>query len=342
MKRCSAAEPPPSASGTVRVSSSPSSAMASEAQQLIAALAERQTTVGLPGVVDYLDHNTTSSSLFDKNLTYSFDKISCVRTFYFLHVTSCYVVFISGLAAMVVRALPPRFKRFHPLLGRIYIMAMLWATATSLLIHNTGLPLATLIGFAAVIIGMSVAWPIIVYHRSRMDALAAEAVSASMSKGDPPAPLAEMLGDAKRALVASKTWRERMLSLPALHGALFFMSWFNIMGRIFASDQSGSFTCHTFPVYKPLDTKEFAGAGNPLTVVPVANPNYDRLPWAMGQVPWAVITIGGSFVVALLFGASWSLVMVRRERHRVDIGDGEVEVEKKTDENASERLGVSV
>ena len=32
------------------------------------------------------------------------------------------------------------FKRLHPWCGRIYILSMLWSTATSLLIHNTGLP----------------------------------------------------------------------------------------------------------------------------------------------------------------------------------------------------------
>lgn len=316
-----------------------------EAQKLVAGLVSRQTAARLPAAVEYLDHNTTSSSLFDPDYTFSFDKYSCVRSFYYLHVICCYLVCFTGLVAMIVRLLPQRFKRFHALLGRAYIMLMLWATATSLLITNTGLHLATLIGFGAVLIGMSIAWPGIVYHRSRMDALAGEAVSASLAKGAPPAPADKMLKEAKGTLVAAKSWRERVFSLPALHGALFFMTWCNIAARIFASDQSGSFTCYTFPVYKPLDSKDFSGAGGPLTVVPVTDMEYSRLPWAMGQVPWALITIGGPLVIGSLFGMIYSLVIVRRERRRADGGEEEDDDEQKAEqlqEIGSEHSGVSV
>jgi len=65
---------------------------------------------------------------------------------YFVHVVFCYLIFISGILAMVTR-LVPAFKWTHAWFGRAYIISMLWATASSLVIHNTGLPASTLISF---------------------------------------------------------------------------------------------------------------------------------------------------------------------------------------------------
>ena len=43
---------------------------------------------------------------------------------------------------------------------------------------------------------------------------------------------------------------QRIFSLKAFHGIFMFMSWINITGRIFASNQSGDFECYTYPIYK--------------------------------------------------------------------------------------------
>ncbi len=48
----------------------------------------------------------------------------------------------------------------------------------------------------------------------------------------------------------------------------------NKLGRVFRSDQTGDFSCYTYPVYKPIDTKLFRGANAPLTFVPTHSPNY--------------------------------------------------------------------
>jgi len=48
---------------------------------------------------------------------------------------------------------------------------MLWSTATSLLIHTDGLPLAVLISFAAVMGGLSIGWISIIIYKQNFERL---------------------------------------------------------------------------------------------------------------------------------------------------------------------------
>ena len=85
-----------------------------------------------------------------------------------------------------------------------------------------------------------------------------------------------------------------------------FTSFINILGRVFRSDQSGDFSCYTYPVYKPIDTKVFKGANAPLTFVPTHSPTYSSQPWAKtGVTGWGIaLSIGpllGSAVIALVY-----------------------------------------
>jgi hypothetical protein len=104
-----------------------------------------------------------------------------------------------------------------------------------------------------------------------------------------------------------------------------FTSWINIVGRVFASNQSGDFSCHTYPVYKPIDTKEFKGANAPLTFVPTHDPKYARLPWAKtGVMGWGIVlSIGpllGSAVIALVY--SIALQSFRKKPTESNQADG--------------------
>lgn len=96
-------------------------------------------------------------TLLNPDFTYHLDKISCMKGAYYAHVTFCYLMFLAGLACFIVRAIPS-LRWTHAWFGRAYIIAMLWATATSLIIHNSGLPPATLISFVWVLGGMTIAW----------------------------------------------------------------------------------------------------------------------------------------------------------------------------------------
>mmetsp|Transcript_34690 Transcript_34690/g.101958 ORF Transcript_34690/g.101958 Transcript_34690/m.101958 type:complete len:348 (-) Transcript_34690:110-1153(-) len=275
--------------------------------------------------IDWTDHqNDTSSSLYSPDYTYSNDKYSCIRGFYFAHLVFNYLVFLSGIVCLATRVAPPRYKWLHSWFGRVYVLSMLWSTVTSLLMNNTGLPLSTIISFGAVMGGLTVGWIVIVVYRSGMDRKAQQLVQERLVEktklGTPPIgdttdggqedlDLTKMLNDAKMDIVNSKTFVQRFFSLKALHGILFFTSWMQITGRIFASNQSGDFTCHTYPVYKPIDAPQVPeGAEDELTIVPTTDPDYDRLPWAAaGPVAWTMQIILGSMFGAIVVGGlvSW-------------------------------------
>eukprot|EP00878_Enallax_costatus_P035426 GHUV01039495.1.p1 GENE.GHUV01039495.1~~GHUV01039495.1.p1 ORF type:complete len:117 (-),score=2.87 GHUV01039495.1:330-680(-) len=97
------------------------------------------------------------NTLHNPYLTYHYDKVSCMRGAYFAHATFAYLVFLTGIAAFVTR-LVPAVSWTHAWFGRAYILSMLWATATSMVIHNSGLPPATLISFVWSLGGLTVSW----------------------------------------------------------------------------------------------------------------------------------------------------------------------------------------
>ena len=271
-----------------------------------------------------MDANITNPSFSNPNYTFHYDKYSCIREFYFIHVTFCYLVFISGLFCLITRLIP-KLGYLHVWFGRAYILSMLWATATSLLIHNTGLPLAVLLSFVWVLLGLSVGWIAIKVHELEMNKLANTSLKNVILKTgiDQDADLGRLLIQQKIQIAGAKTFRARVFSYKALHGLVMFVSWFNIVGRIFASDQSGNFTCHTYPVYKPIDSKtEGNYSGKPLTFVPERNPKYDKLPWAYFEGPWMAILF---FAPAIIFGIVGGTIAYRnsskaaQKQEKVDV-----------------------
>ena len=76
-----------------------------------------------------------SDTLLDPSATFVYDKYSCIAGFYEAHVAFAYITGLSGIACLLSR-LHPRLAVAHAACGRVYILAMLWAMATSLLIHS--------------------------------------------------------------------------------------------------------------------------------------------------------------------------------------------------------------
>lgn len=118
-------------------------------------------------------------------------------------------------------------------------------------------------------------------HQSRMNSQAMKQVQANMTEGPLEGDLETLINQEKGKIANGKSFKERMFSKKAAHGMLMFISWGNIAGRIFASNQSGDFTCHTYPVYKPVDvthggSKNMDLAGRPLQLVPPIDPRYHR------------------------------------------------------------------
>eukprot|EP00727_Mastigamoeba_balamuthi_P008713 m51a1_g4464 hypothetical protein (239) ;mRNA; f:204652-205845 len=227
--------------------------------------------------------NTISNPYY----TFSWDKVSCVVWMWYVHIVLSYVVFLSGIACFATRTAPCLLP-WHRWAGRSYVCGMLWLTASALVIHNTGLPPATLVSFLWVLGGCTLGWACICVAAERFEAEALR----RLSKGDVGAGVQRALQRHRRELAASRTLAQRVLSLKAVHGALMFASWFNIAGRIFASKQApGSFTCYTFPFYKNITLEEGEVS---LTPVPDHNPNFNALPWAhTGLAGWGAALLLG-------------------------------------------------
>lgn len=266
-----------------------------------------------PATYGYSAQDGTSIFAADMDLesTWHLGKLSCLKSGYFLHVIFCYVVFFTGLGAMVSRVYQP-LKWTHVWWGRAYIIAMLWTTATSMIIHNTGLPLNTLYLFFYIKIALAAGWVVVNFHQKMMQTAAVEGVQAQLAGKPINGNLNDLIAAQKGKIANSKTFKERLFSKKAAHGILMVTSWCCIAGRIFASNQSGDFTCHTQPVYKPLKANRYHTAGmdlldKPLQLVPLVDPLYSRLPWAaFGEGNWTIMLLCFFTMASVGVGAAFS------------------------------------
>ena len=243
-----------------------------------------------------------NNTLYNLDITYHNSKYSCIKDFYFIHVVFCYIVFLTGIACFITR-LHSRLTIAHQYLGKFYILSMLYATASSLLIHNSGLPEAVLISFIYVICGLTLAWILILIHKVQFTKKLN-----SLTKKNDPNPI--------NTIDKSKNCCKRTFSLKSFHGVLMFLSWFNIAGRIFASDQSGDFTCYTYPVYKPIasNTHLPSNITNTLIPLPAFDKRYSRLPWANQELLWSMITLFGPILFGFIVSSIWSCIYTSRYR----------------------------
>ena len=247
-------------------------------------------------------------TLVNLRYTYSLDKVSCVQDVWYVHIAFALLVIVSGLGCLLSR-LSDKTKWMHVHFGRMYIICMLWCMATSLVIHNTGLPIAVLISVLWVIGGLTAGWLLIKVHQKHVEressdmfgrALAAE--PETLTAGVKLCGLAAVLRDMKREIADQKSLTTRILSYKAAHGALMFMSFINVFGRIFGVNLSGGFTCHTFPYWKQVDTPKFNGLNASTTPVPIHDANYSKMPWASGLGWWGLELSVGPLGAALVVG----------------------------------------
>jgi hypothetical protein len=180
-------------------------------------------------------------------------------------------------------------------------MFMLWGTATSLLIHNTGLPIGVLYSFANVLVGMSVAWLAITLHQELKKRGYLRVKSAE--------------GKSRLRVVF-----DRMFTLKALHGALMFVSWINIAGRVFVTPLSGDFECYTQPAFKTMpSTHHLTDSFVPGAYIPTEDPKYSRLPWAYKEDSWLAMMLLVPFFISLVVGSVYVLLTVKtKPRHVID------------------------
>lgn len=223
--------------------------------------------------------------------TYHFDKLSCSRSVWFVHITFAFLVVISGFGCLLTR-LSTDYKWMHPYFGRCYIIFMLWCMGTALVIHNSGLPIAVLFSFVWVLCGLTFGWIAIKIHQIHMEHKVYRLINSKIKqKNEQPQAILSielLIEETRKQIAQNKTFSERILSYKALHGALMFTSFINVAGRTVAFNGTGDFTCHTYPYYKQIDTPKFNGLDQSLTAVPLHDPKYDELPWASGVHWWAI------------------------------------------------------
>jgi len=255
--------------------------------------------------------------------TYSFGKFSCIHEFYAIHIAICYVVYWTGILCIATRVVP-RTKWLHLFFGRVYVSAMVLATASSLLIHNTGLPAGVLVSFIWVLGGLILGWFIIKVHQNQMLAGALEIVDSWVTEGKLKGrPLAVAVEKAKEQIAMRKTWQQRVISYKAAHGILMVLSWWNIAGRIAFTPINDEFTCYTYPVYKPVNAPYYTTAelgldlaGKPPGFVPILNPEGEKGPWKKvpgKEVGWAIIMFSFPVLLGVGVGVAYSMWAAPRE-----------------------------
>lgn len=259
-------------------------------------------------------------SFLSSDYTFHRSSYSCVRGFYFAHIVFNYIIAISGAAAFLSRIGPAHLKWTHRWFGRVYFICMLWSTATSLLIHNTGLPEAVLWSFLWVLSGLCIGWVLIVLHMQFMQQAAVALVEKKLAAGGSSVNLGGQIDVARATIAANKTWQERLFSFKAAHGILMLVSYVNIVGRVLVTPISSDFTCYTYPAFKAITTPHGAYANlTNIVLVPAADPNYSRTPWAkMGVSTWAAVLSLVPLFGAFLIAAIWSVVASRKRKGEGD------------------------
>ncbi|KAI8836498.1 hypothetical protein BJ741DRAFT_605720 [Chytriomyces cf. hyalinus JEL632] len=101
--------------------------------------------------------DTNEDSFTTLEHTFVLDSLSCWRAIYPSHIAFAYITGISGIICMITR-LHARLYFLHSWFGKVYIIAMLWATGTSLVIHTKGLPTGVIYSFIWVLVGLTLGW----------------------------------------------------------------------------------------------------------------------------------------------------------------------------------------
>jgi hypothetical protein len=159
-----------------------------------------------------------------------------------------YLVVLSGFLALLSRVIN-KLRPYHYTFGRWYLIFMFWAMASSLLIHNSGLPLPIIISFLYLLISITIGWNAIKLYtyrigeqvRSRVNKRINAMIGKSQSaQSEDVVDIKEIEDNERTAVLAQKSFFERVFSLKMLHGFAFAFSWSQMLGRSFVTNPATS------------------------------------------------------------------------------------------------------
>lgn len=278
------------------------------------------------GMMD-IDHLRGENATVDLTYTYANSKWMCHRAFYFAHIYWVYMIMFTGMACFITIMVPP-LKWLHAWFGRMYIFSMIMATATALLIFNSGLPEAVLWSFLWTNLCLAAGWILIKFHQANLHNAALALVETRLSKGaldEASFRLGEAVMQAKKEIGWAKTASQRFLSIKALHGVCMFVSVFGLAGRVFFSNQSGDFTCYTYPIFKPVNAnhkyEDLNLAGKSLQQIPLEDPLNADMPWTKlgGTTLWGIMLFSFPVACAVLFGLAFTCWAAKRENKMMEL-----------------------
>lgn len=241
------------------------------------------------------------------DFTYTRSGYSCIKQLYPLHISSAYIVVFSGLACILTRLIPS-ITWTHYWFGRLYLISMFYAMASSLMIHNTGLPTGVIVSFAILLIGLSIGWPLINIHQYFLNKEAMRKVESEFNSAEMAVALKleAKINEAKSKIIEQRSIYQRIFSFKTLHGSLMIVSWLNLAGRAFSTPPTKDFECYTMPVFKNVTSRHYTPTNSSsLELVPIMDPKYLRLPWANSEtsfgLKFSLLPFLGCFLIAALY-----------------------------------------
>jgi hypothetical protein len=197
------------------------------------------------------------------------------------------------------------------------MLSIVWSTASSLLIHNTGIPIVQIFSINWILLGITFGWLAIKSYELRLVRQAAFAVQTRISKLGLSGKdnLLNMINKEKGVIEAHQSFAARITSNKAVHGILMALSWANIAMRFASGSGFQSFSCNTFPAWKPLN-----GMSSPrnITMVPEIDPEYGNKPWAGNEYSWVTFQLLFPLCLASLLGSIVAFYESRREQRDTD------------------------
>jgi hypothetical protein len=237
--------------------------------------------------------------------TYSYNKLSCWDMMYTIHMVFTLLLTFIGAACLITRVWA---RHLHPWFGRGYIALMTLSLSTAMLINNTGLPIAVLISFAVVVAGMLFGWLAVLLWKKGASQILDETWDQKMEEArrDNKIEAQQVRRRVQGAYIINLSANAGLNKWKCLHGALMFISWFNIAMRTWTMrlDPSRKGDCFTYPFYKPVACYAPGCVNNTWVSVPLDDPNYPTMPWVVtGLAIWAMcVNCGLPLVIA---GAAW-------------------------------------